>query len=83
MNFTDHFLLLLLESAVSLSFGQLFTLTGKFSDIVACFFTYRNEASKRKTSVNETRQLAMTTEKVTAMLLQILGGNTNTEVQNT
>ena len=55
----------------------------KFSDIVACFFTYRNEASKRKTSVNETRQLAMTTEKVTAMLLQILDGNTNTEVQNT
>ena len=34
VNFTDHSVPLLLESAVSLSFGQLFILIGKFSDIV-------------------------------------------------
>ena len=35
LNFTDHFVTLLLESAVSLSFGQLFILTGTLPDIVA------------------------------------------------
>ena len=85
MNFTDHFLPLLLESAVSLSFGQLFILSGKFSDIVCImFFQVQKRGQKEKNvSLNETRQLAMTTEKVAAMLLQILDENTNTEVQNT
>ena len=33
VSFTDHFVPLLLESAVSLSFGQLFILIGTFLDI--------------------------------------------------
>ena len=48
------------------------------------FFHVQKQGQKEKNvSVNETRQLAMTTEKVTAMLLQILDESTNTEVQNT
>ena len=48
------------------------------------FFHVQKRVQKEKNiSVNETRQLAMTTEKVAAMLLQILDENTNTEVQNT
>ena len=42
----------------------------------------RGQLEKNK-SVNKTRQLAMTTEKVTAMLLQSLNENTNTKLQNT
>ena len=48
------------------------------------FFHVQKRGQKEKNvSVNETRQLVMTTEKVAAMLLQILDENTNTEVQNT
>ena len=35
VSFTDHFVLLLLESAVSLSSGQLFILIRTFPDIAA------------------------------------------------
>ena len=48
------------------------------------FFHVQKRGQKEKNvSVNETRQLAMTTEKVAAMLLQILDENANTEFQNT
>ena len=47
------------------------------------FHVQKRVQIEKNISVNETRQLAMTTEKVAAMLLQILDENTNTEVQNT
>ena len=47
------------------------------------FHVQKQVQIEKNISVNETRQLAMTTEKVAAMLLQILDENTNTEVQNT
>ena len=48
------------------------------------FFQVQKRGQKEKNvSLNETRQLARTTEKVAAMLLQILDENTNTEFQNT
>ena len=48
------------------------------------FFQVQKRGQKGKNVlVNETRQLAMTTEKGAAMLLQIVDENTNTEVQNT
>ena len=43
-------------------------------------FKYRNETSKL---VEETRQQIMPTKNVIAMLLQSLGENANTELQNT
>ena len=43
-------------------------------------FNYRNETSKL---VEETRQQIMPTKNVIAMLLQSLGENANTELQNT
>ena len=82
-NFTDHFVLWVLESSVSLSFSQLFILIGTLPNIVAeCLFTYRNEASKSKTN-RSTRQPAVATEKVTLILLQNFDENTYTELQNT
>ena len=47
------------------------------------FHVQKRGQEEKNVSFNKIRQLAMTTEKVAAMLLQILDENTNTEVQNT
>ena len=47
------------------------------------FHVQKRGLLEKNKSVNKTRQPAMTTEKVTAMLLQSLNENTNTELQNT